>query len=73
MLKTRRLLGLTPLGELTTLPQASSHEGLLAFGNRSFSPSALALSPIFSISVPPKLYTDLRLCTQYQGIIAVPF
>src|SRR6218665_2030143 len=31
----------TPLGELTTLPQTLSREGLLAFGNRSFAPSAL--------------------------------
>jgi len=49
-----------PAGELTTLPQTPSRQGLLAFCNRSFAPSALALSPIFSISVP-KLYTDLRL------------
>ena len=63
----------TPLGELTTLPQTPSREGLLglAFGNRSFAPSALALSPIFSIGLsvslnfsdicPQKLCTDLRL------------
>jgi len=37
----------TPLGELTTLPQTPySREGLLAFGNRSFAPSAL--NPPFS-------------------------
>jgi len=34
-----------PLGERTTLPRPSSHWGLLAFGNRSFAPSALAISP----------------------------
>src|SRR6218665_684225 len=45
----------TPLGELTTLPRPPSREGLLAFGNRSFAPSALALSQIFSRSVPPKV------------------
>src|SRR6218665_324011 len=49
----------TPLGSLRRSPR---REGLLAFGNRSFAPSALALSPIFPISVPPKLSTDLRLC-----------
>ena len=38
----------TPLGELTTLLQTPSREGLLAFGNRSYAPSALALSPIVS-------------------------
>jgi len=52
----------TPLMELTTLPRLPSREDLLALGNRSFAPSALALSPIFSMSVPPKLYIDLRLC-----------
>src|SRR6218665_641500 len=32
-----------------------SREGVLAFGNRSFAPSALALSPNFSRSVPSKV------------------
>src|SRR6218665_1303041 len=45
----------TPLGKLTALPRPPSREGLLAFGNCNFAPSALALSPIFSISVPPKV------------------
>src|SRR6218665_2015402 len=49
----------TPLG--TTIPRPPSREGLLAFGNRSFAPSALAISQIFSRSVPPKLDTDFRL------------
>src|SRR6218665_2601380 len=31
----------TPLGERTTLPRPPSREGLLAFGNCSFAPSAL--------------------------------
>src|SRR6218665_1376518 len=53
-----------PAGELTTLPQTPSRERLLAFGNRSFAPSALALSPNFSRSVPPKLHTDFRLCAR---------
>src|SRR6218665_2577959 len=30
-----------PAGEHTTLPRPPSREGLLAFGNRSFAPSAL--------------------------------
>src|SRR6218665_1981331 len=33
-------------------PRPPSREGLLAFGNRSFAPSALALYPIFLGSVP---------------------
>jgi len=45
----------TPLGERRKLPRSLSREGLRAFGNRSFAPLALALSPIFSISVPPKV------------------
>jgi len=40
--KSRRFLPQTPLGELTTLSQTPSREGLLAFGNRSFTPSALS-------------------------------
>src|SRR6218665_3912758 len=63
--KSRRLLGLRPRPRWGTLRRSlrpPSREGLLAFGNRSFAPSALALSPIFPISVPLKLYTDLRLC-----------
>src|SRR6218665_4213947 len=34
----------TPLRERTTLPRPLSRQGLLAFGNRSFTPSALAIS-----------------------------
>ena len=34
-----------PVGELTTLPLTPSRRGLLAFGNRSFAPSTLAISP----------------------------
>src|SRR6218665_1558620 len=49
-------------GSLRRSPRPLSREGFLAFGNRSFAPSAVALSPIFSISAPQKLYTDLRLC-----------
>src|SRR6218665_3612668 len=41
----------TPLGELTTLPRPPSRNGLLAFGNRSFAPSALALSPTRTYSL----------------------
>src|SRR6218665_36704 len=43
--KSRRFLELRPrplLGDLTTLHQTPSREGLLAFGNRSFAPSALS-------------------------------
>jgi len=36
-------------------PRPPSREGLLAFGNRSFAPSGLALFQIFSRSVPPKV------------------
>ena len=59
----------TPLGELTTLlPDPLVVSGFLhAFGNRSFAPSAFALSTIFSISAPPKLYTDLRLWIPYHS------
>ena len=43
----------TPLGELTTLPRPPSREGLLAFGNLSFAPSALSpfLAPQTKIPV----------------------
>ena len=68
----------TPLGGLTTLLRPSSHEGLLAFGNRSFTPSALALSPFCSRSVLPKgiyRFTPLpighdnsQLCLRQGGI-----
>src|SRR6218665_4207918 len=51
----------TPLGSLRRSPRPPSRERLLAFSNRSFAPSALELSPIFSRSVPPKL--DVRLCS----------
>ena len=37
--------GQNPLGNLTMLPQTLSCQGLLAFGNRSFAPSALAIFP----------------------------
>src|SRR6218665_250281 len=47
-------------------PSPPSREGLLAFGNCSSAPSALALSPNFSRSVPPKLHTDFRLCVQRE-------
>src|SRR6218665_365642 len=53
--KLRRFLGLRPRprwGSLRRSPTPPSREGLLAFGNRSFAPSALALSQIFSRSVP---------------------
>ena len=40
----------TPQG--TRLPRPLSREGLHAFGNHSFTPSARALSSIFSISAP---------------------
>jgi len=61
----------TPLEELTTLLRHPSRHGLLAFGNRSFAPSALALSPIYSISVsqflqylsPEVMYRFTPLCT----------
>src|SRR6218665_3758445 len=36
-------------------PRPPSREGLLAFGNCSFAPSALAISPFFSRSVLPKV------------------
>src|SRR6218665_2690033 len=45
----------TALGSLRRSPRPPSREGLLAFGNRSFAPLALALSPNFSRSVPPKV------------------
>src|SRR6218665_3859906 len=56
--KLHRFLGLRPRprwGSLRRSPRPPSREGLLAFGNRSFAPSALALSQIFSRSVPPKV------------------
>src|SRR6218665_1190803 len=38
-------------GNLRRSHRPPSREGLLAFGNRSFAPSALALSPILSIGL----------------------
>src|SRR6218665_3404583 len=46
--KSRRFLGLhlrSHLGSVRRSPRPSSHWGLLAYGNRSFAPSALAISP----------------------------
>src|SRR6218665_3044438 len=50
----------------------SSREGLLAFGNRSFAPSALALSPFFSRSVPPKVryrFSPLSVVDVIRGLV----
>ena len=58
----------TPLGELTTLLRPPSREGLLAFSNCSFASSALALSPIFSISGPPKVIYRFTPLTISQAI-----
>jgi len=60
----------TPLGELrpTTLPRPPSREGLLAFGNRSFAPSALnpPLAPpnknTRSVSPPKHKILEQPLC-----------
>src|SRR6218665_4138480 len=55
--KSLRFLGLRPRprwGSLRRSPRPPCRNGLLAFGNRSFAPSALALSPTFAISAPPQ-------------------
>jgi len=44
----------TPLGSLRRSPRAPNREGNLAFGNRRFAPSSLALSPFFRY-LPPKV------------------
>src|SRR6218665_1765427 len=41
----------TPLGSLRRSPRPPSRKGLLAFGNRSFAPSALAISPTWTYSL----------------------
>src|SRR6218665_3519167 len=63
----------TPLGSLRHSPRFLSRERLLAFGNRSFAPLALALSPIFSISVPQKViyrFTPLLFPTSFP--VSIP-
>src|SRR6218665_4113479 len=68
--KSRRLLGLRPRprwGSLRRSLRPPSREGLLAFGNRSFAPSALALTPIFPISVPPKVIYRFTPLSKVKG------
>src|SRR6218665_696104 len=60
--KWRRLRWLRPRPRWRSLrrsPRPPSREGLLAFGNRSFAPSALALSQHFSRSVLPQSYIQI--------------
>src|SRR6218665_3838923 len=67
--KSPRFLGLRPRpcwGSLRRSPRPPSRQGLLAFGNYSFAPSALALSPIFSISAPQS-YVGLQIYASVYG------
>src|SRR6218665_3334241 len=71
--KSRRLLGLRPRprwGSLRRSPRPPSRERLLAFGNRSFAPSALALTKIVPISVPPNV---LYRFTPLLNVLTLPF
>jgi len=69
--KLRRLLGLRPRprwGSLRRSPIPPSRYGLLAFGNRSFAPSALAISPPHSdILVGPPQLLDRGCAPAYSG------
>src|SRR6218665_167977 len=68
--KSRRFLGRSPRprrGSLRRSPRPPSRKGLLAFGNRRFPPSALAISPTPMCSlVYPAFYivTSLIPCPQ---------
>src|SRR6218665_1722276 len=48
LFKIASVSGAPPQTPLTTLPRTPSRKGLLAFGNRSFPPSALAISPTWT-------------------------
>src|SRR6218665_3060639 len=64
----------TALGELTTLPRPPSREGLLAFGNRSLAPAALAITPTWVVGTSaskPRLRLSYRLTLPPPNLQAV--
>src|SRR6218665_1574644 len=64
--KSRRFLGLRPSprwGSSRRSPRPPSREGLLAFGNRSFAPVALAITPTWVVGTSA---SKPRLCLSYR-------